>query len=581
MSDTINEVNDLPEEDEYDELPSKKDKKKEKKEKKKKGTGGKILCLILGFFLGIFFVLGTVAGGVYYVVTRPIDETVDKVDKMTGADLYGTLFGGTDENGEYTAGILNEKYAEKKIVDLLGDVGDAIDALGSDNGSLAVLNDITPKITTAVDGIVETLEEYGIRLDTETIVNSPFKGENNLGKYIQDSMSNIAAGDLLSKFSDEPLSPLFLTICYGKENVDYTMDAEGNVTMIGGAQKKTIGELTTMEISVLFDDILLSDLIELESNYQNKILMHLTYGKEGVHYTLTTAGGVPEVTMEKMHVYVTKSGESVIYSENKTVLTGVSVNTSAQTYTDKKGNVYKYRVAGSATVDGKTCDKLVLCNDQGEELTYSPTAVGDLMGEDSVLNGMVNSLTLGELFDQETINNNVFLKHLKDEPLEKLPDAIENLTVSEIFDEETINGNVFLKHIKNETIMSLPGAIENLTVVSVYKNEIYEADGVTLKGSWKYLLTDRSTGQIDTTITVTDMQKMVDNMQANIYDATLFRLKADGVLTDLSDDMLNTPIKTSVAGVSIGVSFPGKTKLGDLTIGEMLQYVDAVLKKLP
>lgn len=616
MSDTFDEITDFPPEDDYDELPSskneKKKKKKEKKEKKKGGAGGKILCLILGFFLGIFFVVGAVAGGVYYVVSRPIDDTVNTIDKTTGAELYEVFFGSTDENGEYTAGILNEKYAEKKIMDLIGDVGDAIDGLSADDGSLSLLNEISPKIGEAIDGIVETLEEYGIRLDTQTILVTPLKGDDGLEHYIQNSMSNIAAGDLLSTLSDEPLSPLFLSICYGKENVDYTIDAEGNVTMINGAQKKTIGELTTTDISGLFDDILLSDVMDLNENYQNKILMHLVYGKEGVRYTLNMVDGKPQVTMETMRVYLSTS-DGAIYDEEKKLLTGVSVDTAANTYTDAKGNVYAYQKGSAETVDGKTCDTLLLCDANGEYLKYSPTAVSDLIGSDSVFEKLVSNMTIGDIFDEEAVNDNIFLKHLKDETVESLPDAIakltvgeifgddaddnfflkslkdetleslpdkiETLTVGDIFDEDAVNDNVFLKHLKNETIKTLPDKIGDLKVTEVYKDQIYEKDGKTLKGSWKYLLTNEH-GKIDTSITVTDMQTMVDNMQRNIYDATLFDLKKDGVLNALDDDMLNTKIKTSVGGMSLGVSFAGKTYLGDLTVHQMLAYVSQVLKVL-
>lgn len=582
MSDTFDEITDSPPEDDYDELPSgktKNEKKKKKKEKKKGGAGGKILCLILGFFLGIFFVVGAVAGGVYYVVSRPIDDTVNTIDKTTGAGLYDVLFGSTDENGEYTDGVLNRKYAEKKVIDLLGDVGDAIDDLSDDNGSLSALNEISPKIGEAIDGIVKTLEEYGISLDTQTILVTPLKGDNGLEKYIQNSMSSIAAGDLLSTLSDEPLSPLFRTICYGRENVDYTIDEDGNVTMLGNAKKKTIGELTTTDVSGILEDVLLSDIMDLDENYQNKLLMHLVYGKEGVRYTLQMVNGKPQVTMEKMRVYLsTKDG--AVYDEEKKLLEGASVDTTAKTYTDAKGNVYAYKNGDTITIDGKTCNELFLCDANGEYLAYSPSSVSDLIGENSVLDRLVNTMTIGDLLDEDAINGNVLLKSIKDETLESLPDAIENLTVSEIFDEKEINENVFLKHLKNETIQTLPDAIGKLTVVSVYKDQIYEKDGKTLKGSWKYLLTDKK-GNIDTAITVTDMQMMVDNMQRNIYDAPLFELKETGVLNGLSDDMLNTAIKTSVMGTSLGVSFPGKTKLGDLTVNEMLQYVDAVLKKLP
>ena len=157
---------------------------------------------------------------------------------------------------------------------------------------------------------------------------------------------------------------------------------------------------------------------------------------------------------------------------------------------------------------------------------------------------------------------------------------MHTMTISEFFDEELLQENLFLKHLQHQTIESLPDSIAHLKVVDVYADKVYEADGVTLKGSWRYLLTDPKTHQADTSITVTDMETMIVNMQDNIHFATLSELKEDGVLTELSDSMLNTQLKTSVAGISLGVSFPGKTKLGELTIEEMLTYLDALLKKI-
>ena len=157
----------------------------------------------------------------------------------------------------------------------------------------------------------------------------------------------------------------------------------------------------------------------------------------------------------------------------------------------------------------------------------------------------------------------------------------KTITVKEIFEEDTINSNKFLPFVKDETIESLPEAIKSLKVIEVYEDEVYEKDGVTLKGSWKYLLTDQDTGKVDDSITITDMQKMIDNMQTNIHTATLFEMKDDGVLSELSDDMLETKLKTSIGGQSLSVTFPGKTKLGDLTVDEMLTYLDHILSHLP
>ena len=519
--------------------------KKKKKEKKKGGFWGKFFCLVLGFFFGVCSVFGAVAGGAYFVVSRPIDETVNTIDEMTGANLYGTLFGTTDENGNQTAGILNEKYAEGKIIDLLGDVGDAIGNLSSKDASLAGLNEISPKVGSAIEGVVDSLSAYGINLDAQELLNTPFKGENGLAEYFKGSLSNIAAGDLLQTLGGEDLSPMFLSICYGKENVDYTIDEDGNVKMLGDAKKKTIGELTSTDISTLFDDILLCDVMGLEENYENGVIMHLMYGVEDVNYKLNVKDGKPAVEMQNRSVYKTASGATVIYNEHGRVMENVSVDTEARTFTDTDGMVYNYRGAGKKKVNGVNCDILALCDDKGEYLKFAPTSIGDLMGDDNAFESLMHTMT-----------------------------------ISEFFDEELLQENLFLKHLQHQTIESLPDSIAHLKVVDVYADKVYEADGVTLKGSWRYLLTDPKTHQADTSITVTDMETMIVNMQDNIHFATLSELKEDGVLTELSDSMLNTQLKTSVAGISLGVSFPGKTKLGELTIEEMLTYLDALLKKI-
>ena len=133
----------------------------------------------------------------------------------------------------------------------------------------------------------------------------------------------------------------------------------------------------------------------------------------------------------------------------------------------------------------------------------------------------------------------------------------------------------------------------DLTVTQVYADEIFEADGVTLKESWKYLLTDKD-GNVDKTIKVTDMNKMIDNMKNNVHNSTLNELAANGMV-QFSGSTLNADIRTEVSitglppiyvwvtdsnGVTKKASeaFAGKTKMGELTVEQILQYVDGIIK---
>jgi hypothetical protein len=678
---------------------------KKKKEKKKGGWLGKIVCLFLGFILGIGSVFGAVAGGVYYAATRPIDDTVNAVDNLTGANLYETLFGKTDENGEYVSGLLNQKYAEGKIGDLVGDVSEAIGNLGSDEASLAGLNEIAPAVEKSLDSVVKTLAKYGIPVETQALLNTPFKGENGLANYVKDSLLNASAGDLFQSFSGEGLSPLLRAICYGEEDVDYTMDADGKITMLGGAKKTTVGDLIGEDLSsvfnkitvdsvididpdnsimcslaygsanrytvsndkvtmqqilytvntssgsvVLYDDadekveatvetlsqglykvtlsnekvqyvtndgkaytdnactipacypkvkigdmqkdsmslvdnillkdalditdkshnilktlaykdgkprtigefrlqgeslindVYLSDVMTLEDNYNSKIVMRFLYGKQGYHYELNMVGGKPVVTMNEKAYFFEKNNPSNIYDEEKNRLSDISVDTAKGVFIDTNGREYPYSKKGSSTLnDGTQLQKITV--------KYTPTKISDLMGKNNVIETLINTLTIGE-----------------------------------VFDDSLLEGNVFLKHVKNETINSLPTAIEKLTVSSVYAEEVYEEDGVTLKGSWKYLLTDPQTGKEDKTITVTEMQTMIDNMQENIHTAKLYDLKADGVLSNLSDEMLDRAINKDILNMVTDAKYQNiianirkKGHLGDLTVDEMVTYLDIIL----
>nr|MBR6778116.1 hypothetical protein [Clostridia bacterium] len=92
---------------------------------KKSGFLGKILCLLLGLILGVAATVGGVVGAGYFVYTQPVDKTVNLIDKYVPADVYAMLFGSEDKSG-----FLNEKYAELKVKDLLGDTFKAVQGLG-------------------------------------------------------------------------------------------------------------------------------------------------------------------------------------------------------------------------------------------------------------------------------------------------------------------------------------------------------------------------------------------------------------------------------------------------------------------
>ena len=693
MADEIQEV--------AEETPKKQKKTKVKVVKKKGGFLGRLLCLILGFLLGIIAVIGGVAGAVYYVATQPIDDTVEKVEDITGAELYTALFGTSDKPG-----VLNAKYAEATIGELIGDVGSAIGSLGNDNASLANFNEISPKVTDLVDGVVKAIGKYGIPLDTQTLLNTPFKGENGVVKYIETSLKTAPVGDLFQSFSDGKMSPLLCCICYGEEGVDYEMDDAGNVTMLNGAQKTTVSDLISEDLSKVFNKIPVSAVIDIDPN--DTVMCAIAYGSTNrfttdgsgkvimtqVTYTVTpteilddknekvectreTIGDVEKLTFADGEVqyvkdgkaYADEAGTPVLYEKIKigdlqkdsmsiidNVLLKDALNINDDTHAILKSLAYddennprtigQLRHQGTDLINEISLDDIMTPDMNNGLITHllygkkdihytDKNADGKIEGEDlqikyyyavdnptvildqfrnPVSNATINLAEQTLHIDGRTgailgsqgtptfggVQYTQILVEFHPTSLGDLAgsdNVITNLTntitVQEIFEEDTINSNKFLPFVKGETIESLPSAIMGLTVTEVYADEVFEADRVTLKKSWKYLLTNAN-GEVDYSIKVTDMDKMIDNMKNNVHLSTLQELANNG-LVQFSGSTLSAPIRTEVSiggvrtfyvyikdsngnPVKASDAFAGKMTLGELTVEEILQYVDGIIE---
>ena len=245
----------------------------------------------------------------------------------------------------------------------------------------------------------------------------------------------------------------------------------------------------------------------------------------------------------------------------------------------------------------------------------------------------VKDIELSALFDEDDIANNKILSSLSGSTLNTLADDINQLTMANIFGDD-VNSNSILKNLADKKLDELPSAIQGLTVEQVLHDQVYnydpatgkyykdtemtqllltynatenkyynasnveiskdEADNLKLEHAinptWKYLLKEED-GIIHTDYAVTtEMNNLIDNMKRNVHDATLNDLKADGFIafddsmleSNIITEIMHVPITTEVNGETKTVSelFPGKTKLGQLTVTEMLQYVNILLSAI-
>ena len=205
-----------------------------------------ILSIILGFVLGVGSVFGTVSAIIYSIGTQPVDETVELVDTIVPTlNLSELLF---DDEG----GILSEQYANKKIMDLVGDVADAISGLANEKTTIKNVTDISPFVGVQLQKLIGTVRnDFGIPLDYETLLNTTIAGgvkeEGSLTKQLLDDVMNTQLCSLLETFlGGEEMNPILKYLCYGKLDVDYTLDENGKPKpIVEGDKFLTIKELAS------------------------------------------------------------------------------------------------------------------------------------------------------------------------------------------------------------------------------------------------------------------------------------------------------------------------------------------------
>ncbi|MBQ9714157.1 MAG: hypothetical protein IJV83_02430 [Clostridia bacterium] len=315
--------------DEYDYEPvEKKERKKKEKEIKKRRKKFKQRrrwpYVLLGFFLGFLTLPATIAGVVALVMTRPAGKTVETIDRFAKIGLYETLFGGYDDDGNPTMGILDQKYAYMKIGDIVDDVSDAIDQLTDDDGNLAALNNVSPFVGDTIDGWLDSLEDLEIPVDLDELLARPFKGDDNLGDYLSDSIMEANAGQVFSLIMDtdlDDMDTLLLTLCYGEENVDWTKE-NGVFIQLNPKSTLSLGSLVD-NVNAVYEQLPIYTLFE--DGLDDPIMESIVYGPEEHRNGAPIDGGKPSM---KQVAYKIEDGRIYDYyiSDEEISLSGGSIS---------------------------------------------------------------------------------------------------------------------------------------------------------------------------------------------------------------------------------------------------------------
>lgn len=161
----------------------------------------------------------------------------------------------------------------------------------------------------------------------------------------------------------------------------------------------------------------------------------------------------------------------------------------SETAADALGNSYaytgKYKTGNKVTVNGAETDEVVDCYislaseggkiasawyiDGGAVKYIYGTKIKDVSDR---IESMKDDMKLGEIITIQESDPKM-IKALADTPINGLNAKIQSLTVGEILEDDDIAGSPMLKQLKNAKIVELAAAIDKLLIQQIYANEIY------------------------------------------------------------------------------------------------------------
>lgn len=420
-----------------------------------------------------------------------------------------------------------------------------------------------------------------------------------IGNLAEDSsalINNIMLKDALHvNYETEPFPhPILFSLAYGTEGVDYVVnkvDPDNQLTwtieMINDAQPRTIGDLRERGNDII-NDVAISDIMSAEPD--DALGMYLLYGKENIHYSLDADNNI---TLLQKYIAISDDATSV-YNEYGEYLHPdyYVLDTENATFTDANGITYKYVISDPVKTvkanDGTGQVKVYYLTDmEGNAVKFPPHSLGELAGGDNLISRLTDRLTMSEVLGGD-LSEHKMLKHVCDYPINEIPDAISDLSITDMFSEEIYGADA----IKYEGDTPLTDAYGQQIENGDYYFEIEEGyEKAALNGKWKYLLVDSVDNSIDggdykpQDYKVTEMNRLLDNMTANVDKATLNELHEDQILNGL-DGLITTPIQREIKyydGAGTLHTYPfsgipeGATTLGELTVSQMLNYTTQIL----
>ncbi len=594
------------------------------------------------------------------IQSLPIDTLmhIDLTDKIMSVLAYGSAHRYTVDDGK---AVMNQVFytyeANGNKYTLYDDMGDLY------------LKDITipdlgnPYMHTFTQG-EETVTEYYKYYDDGTTKRFYAYSDAACTKPILFKKTTVGdlngnAMELVDGLYLKDLLPInledttILSLAYGRYGLDWEFDntVEGGIKMLNGAEPRTIKQLREKG-NELINEIYLSDVIH--TDHDNVLIMYILYGHEGLHYKIT--GDKVEMLPEQVAVV---DGENIVWNEYGDVKLSTALASDGTFTMETNNKTYKLGnpVGGTLiTEEGKEATLYYITDENGQQVIFDHTHLGDLKGNAPLFTKMTARLTLTDVLGETAITGNSIFKHLASTYIKDIPNAVENLTIGQMFESELasnkvlyalkdatlktlsgeissltigqifadnldnkvlnalspyslndlpsviptlqikqlvdVEGNNLLELLGDATLDTLPQKVNTLTIQDVLKDEIYEADGTTMKAIWKYML---ATGETDfkayylvASGTNKGFGDLMTNMTNNLQTAPLVQLVEDDLITFTDDSTSGGKTaaqkKEDFTDPDQYTYLPGKAAiLGDKALQEMtiVELLDYIIYELP
>ena len=467
-----------------------------------RGYLGRIFAVMLAFLFGMLVVIGGLLGGGYYLAVTP------------SRNLFHVL--GLNEE------LLSEEYLDRSVIDIAVSIRDDINSLADPASvSLGTFSKYTPVVGKMIDSIVEQVRDYGIDADAETLTATPLGG---LADYLMnDIVMTAQLGGLMQVSADG--EPLMLALCYGiegsnEENGDYQI-VGGEVVMNEGKSARTLKDLIDNANGII-GGLPIESVLAVDAS-STQVMRALSYGTEGVNYTVNDRGEIEMLTdpltgkpYPKRTIEDLTNDQSLI--ENVTIgdIVTVDENTTGILLAIKDWTVGD--LTSAARIESLRLSQIVTIDDASSPILQAMRdwRIADLTDAD-----MVDSLLLGDIIEIGE-HSAQLLRALADTAIGDLSTAIDTLRLQDILGEAALESNNILKNLKQSSLETLADDVASLTVAQVFGEELYSYLDLSNGKSYETLVNgyDPQDKSMNTAEDVEDPNAAVNQNRPNAMDLT-------------------------------------------------------------